>query len=114
MKRVGMTWRVDLTHWEEYKHIHLNPWPELMSAIQEHGIHNYSIFAMPPDTAAGAVRVFAYMEIDGENVMAALYQLAQTNIKKKWDDEVTVWVLPEGMTGSDVQFMEIEQVFYCP
>lgn len=107
MKRVGMTWRVDPAHWEEYKAIHLNPWPELMEAIQEVGIHNYNIFAF-------GTRVFAYMEIEGDDPYAALNVLEQTDIKKKWDEEVTVWVMPQAAEGSDIQFMELEPIFYCP
>lgn len=107
MKRVGMTWQVDPAYWEEYKAIHLNPWPELLEAIQEVGIHNYSIYAF-------GTRVFAYMEVEGDDVYGALNRLAQTDIKKKWDAEVTAWVLPEAQEGSGIQFMELEQIFYCP
>lgn len=107
MKRVGMTWRVNPANWEEYKQIHLNPWPELIDAIQAVGIHNYSIYAF-------GTRVFAYMEIDGDDVYAALNTLAQTGIKQKWDAEVTVWVAPEAEDGSGIQFMELEPIFYCP
>jgi len=107
MKRVGMTWRVDPAHWEEYKAIHLNPWPELMQAIQDVGIHNYSIFAY-------GTRVFAYMEIDGDDPYQALDVLAQTDIKKKWDAEVTAWVMPEAEEGTGIQFMELERIFFCP
>jgi L-rhamnose mutarotase len=107
VKRVGMTWQVDPAHWEEYKDIHLNPWPELLKAIQAVGIHNYSIFAF-------GTRVFAYMEIDGHDPYAALNVLAQTDIKKKWDAEVTTWVLPEADEGSGIQFMELQPIFYCP
>lgn len=107
MKRVGMTWQIDPAYWAEYKEIHLNPWPELIQAIQEAGIHNYSIYAF-------GTRVFAYMEVDNDDVYAALNNLAQTDIKKKWDQEVTAWVLPEAEEGSGVQFMELEQIFYCP
>lgn len=107
MKRVGMTWRVDPAHWEAYKEIHLNPWPELLEAIQSVGIHNYSIFAF-------GARVFATMEIDGDDPLEALDALAQTEIKKKWDEEVTVWVQPEAEDGAGIQFMELERIFFCP
>jgi L-rhamnose mutarotase len=107
MKRVGMTWQVDPAHWEEYKAIHLNPWPELTKAIQTVGIHNYSIFAF-------GTRVFAYMEIDGDDVYQAFNTLAATEIKKRWDAEVTTWVLPEAAEGCGIQFMELEPIFYCP
>jgi L-rhamnose mutarotase len=107
MKRVGMTWRVDPAHWEEYKQAHLNPWPELLQAIRQVGIHNYSIFAF-------GTRVFAYMELEGDDPLAAFQALAQTDIKKKWDAEVTIWVLPEAVEGTGIQFMELEPIFYCP
>lgn len=107
MKRVGMTWQVDPAHWDEYKQIHLNPWSDLIREIQAVGIHNYSIFAF-------GTRVFAYMEIDGDDPYSALSKLATTDVKKKWDQEVTVWVLPEAQEGTGVQFMELEPIFYSP
>ncbi len=106
MKRVGMTWRVAPEHWEAYKAIHLDPWPELLQAIQDAGIHNYSIFAF-------GTRVFAYMEVGGD-VASALDTLTQTGVKQRWDEEVTVWVMPEAEAGTGIQFMELEQIFYCP
>jgi L-rhamnose mutarotase len=107
MHRVGMTWQVKPEYWEAYKEVHLHPWPELVAAIQEYGIHNYSIFAF-------GTRAFAYMEVDGDDVQAVLNALAQTDIKKKWDAEVTVWVAPEATEGTGVQFLELERIFYCP
>lgn len=106
MNRIGMTWRIDPAQWEAYKAIHLNPWPELLEAIQAEGIHNYSIFAF-------GTRVFAYMEVEGD-VAAALARLNQTEIKHRWDAEVTVAVLPEASDGSGVQFQPLESIFYCP
>jgi L-rhamnose mutarotase len=107
MKQVGMTWRVAPQHWEEYKQIHLNPWPELITAIQEFGIHNYSIWAF-------GTRLFSYFEFDGDDLDAAMAALTRTDVKRKWDAEVTVWVEPKAADGADVQFMELERVFYCP
>ena len=107
MKRVGMTWQVNPADWEAYRAIHLDPWPELLTAIQEAGIHNYSIYAF-------GTRVFAYMEIDGDDPYEALGRLAQTEIKKKWDAEVTVCVAPQAQEGTGLQFMELERIFYCP
>jgi L-rhamnose mutarotase len=123
MKRVGMTWRVRPAHWKEYRDIHLNPWPELITAIQNVGIHNYSIFAFPDAESSGhplaeagdyRTRVFAYLEIEGDDVLAVFNTLAQAEIKKRWDAEVTAWVLPEAVEGSSVQFMPLEPIFFCP
>lgn len=107
MKRVGMTWQVNPAHWEEYKAIHLQPWPELLEAIQAVGIHNYSIFAF-------GTRVFAYMEIDDDDPYAPLAKLSQTDVKKQWDAAVTQWVLPEAAEGSGIQFMDLPSIFFCP
>jgi L-rhamnose mutarotase len=114
MKRIGMTWQVKPAHWKEHKDIHLNPWPDLLKAIQDVGIHNYSIFALPDAETSGHTRVFAYLEIDGDDVLAVFNTLAQTGIKKRWDAKVAAWVLPEAVEGSGVQFMPLEPIFYCP
>ena len=79
----------------------------LIAAIQAVDIHNYSIFAFGD-------RVFAYMEVAGDDVYAALNELAQTEIKRKWDASVTIWVTPEAAGGSGIQFMSLEPIFYCP
>jgi L-rhamnose mutarotase len=107
MKRVGMTWQIDPARWDEYKAIHLNPWPKLLHEIQAVGIHNYSIFAF-------GTRVFAYMEIDGDDPYVALARLSETDVKKQWDQEVTVMVLPEAAEGAGVQFMDLPSIFFCP
>ena len=107
MQRIGMTWRVDPERWDAYKTIHLNPWPELITAIQTAGIHNYSIFAF-------GTRVFAYLEVEDGDVYDVFNTLAQTDIKRKWDDEVTTWVMPEAADGTGIQFMQLEPIFFCP
>lgn len=106
MKRVGMTWRVHPERLEPYTDIHLNPWPELLEAIQEVGIHNYSIFAL-------GNRMFAYMEVDGD-ISEALGKLGETDVYKRWAVEVNPWVMPAAVESGDIQFREIEQIFYCP
>lgn len=106
MKRVGMTWRVQPENWEAYKQIHLQPWPALIEAIQAVGIHNYSIFAF-------GTRVFAYMEVERDDVVSALTELAETEVKQRWDAEVTAWVMPEAEDGVAIQFLELEPIFHC-
>jgi L-rhamnose mutarotase len=107
MKRVGMTWRVDRQFWEGYREIHMHPWPELLQAFAEHGVHNFNCYAL-------GTRVFAYLEIEGDDVLQVLGEVAQTEIKKKWDAEVTVQVLPTAADDCDQQFLEIERIFYAP
>ena len=59
-------------------------------------------------------RVFAYLEIEGDDVLQVLGEVAKTEIKKKWDAEVTVQVLPTAADDCDQQFLEIERIFYAP
>ncbi len=106
MNRIGMTWRVHPEHLEPYTNIHLNPWPELLEAIQEVGIHNYNIFALGD-------RMFAYLEVDGD-IDEALATLGETDVYKRWAVEVNPWVKPEATDGGGIQFMEIDQIFFCP
>ncbi len=103
MTRLGLTWQVDPEKWDEYKDIHLNPWPELIETLQSAGIHNYNIFAL-------GTRVFAYLELDDDEAMA---NIQETEVMHRWNEKVLPWVLPEAVEGSGVQFMELERIFYC-
>ena len=111
MKKIGMTWDVKPEHWEEYRDIHLNAakeWPELLEAFAQHGVHNFNCFAF-------GYRIFAYLEIrDEDEVYDVLEKVAQTPIKKKWDVKVMPWLKPKAAEKSDVQFLEIERIFYSP
>jgi len=69
---------------------------------------------MPPEETATDRRVFAYLEIEGDNLNQVLDALAQTDVKEKWDKQVTIWVMPNATEGSGIQFMELERIFYCP
>lgn len=102
-----MTWRVDPGNWEQYKRVHLEPWPELIEEIQKVGIRNYSVFAF-------GTRAFAYFEVESGTAQEALEKLSSTVVKKSWDDEVTRFVLPEADDGAGVQFLQLERIFYCP
>ena len=105
MKRVDLSWGVGPSHWEEYNDIHLNTWPELIEAIHDVGIHNYDIFAF-------GTGISAYMDVGCEDAYAALGELAKTDIKKKWDNKVAAWIMPEAEDGIALQFMELESIFY--
>lgn len=108
MKRVGLTWRADPDNWEFYRDIHINPWPDLIPEFQKVGIHNFSVWAF-------GTRLFGYLEIpDDEDVYDLLGKVGETDIKIKWDEEVTVHVLSEAEEGTNIQFLELEEIFYVP
>ncbi|SHJ22864.1 L-rhamnose mutarotase [Pseudozobellia thermophila] len=60
----------------EYIRRHNPIWPELETALKEHGTNNYSIFIDPQSNC-----LFAYVETVSENQWNAI---AQTEICQKW------------------------------
>ena len=60
----------------EYQSRHSPIWPELDSALKEHGVLSYSIF-LHPDTG----QLFAYVEIEDE---ARWQAIAETSVCKRW------------------------------
>lgn len=61
---------------EEYRRRHDALWPELAQVLQEHGVHNYSIFH-----DAETNRLFAYAETEDEARWAAI---ANTDVCQRW------------------------------
>ena len=74
------------------------------------------ILVAEPLAAEGLDDLFIVNTVAGADklrVIAALARLSSTPIKQRWDDEVTVAVLPEAVEGGGVQFLELESIFYC-
>lgn len=61
---------------EEYERRHNPIWPELEKTLNDHGVHNYSIFL---DSDSG--HLFAYAEIEDEKRWA---EIAGTEICRRW------------------------------
>ena len=107
MKQVGMTWRARPECWEQYRDIHLNVWPELLQTFAEHGVHNFNCYAF-------GTQIFAYLEIEGDDVYEVLGRVAETETKKRWDALVMPWLEPEAVDGCGKTFLEIEHIFHSP
>ena len=60
MNRVGFLFKIRPGLKNEYKKAHDEIWPELIKAMTDCGIHNYSIYFREDGTC------FAYMEIEGD------------------------------------------------
>ena len=60
----------------EYQRRHNPIWPELQKVLNEHGVHNYSIFL---DRTSD--RLFAYAEIESEDLWQ---KIAQTEACRRW------------------------------
>lgn|SRR5215813_4183246 len=60
----------------EYRRRHNPIWPELRDVLEQHGVHNYSIF-LDPSTGS----LFAYAELESE----VLWQkIAQHPVCRRW------------------------------
>ena len=76
MIRKAFVMSVHPGHEQEYERRHRPIWPELEKVLQDHGVHNYSIFLHP-----GTHQLFGYVEIDDEARWAAI---AATPECRRW------------------------------
>lgn len=76
MIRKAFLMTLDAAREDEYRKRHNPIWPELESALKEHGVHNYSIFL---DSASHTL--FAYVEIESEERWR---QIAETEACRRW------------------------------
>ena len=81
MKRFGQLIGLRPEVLEEYKRYHAAVWPEILDAIREAGIRNYSIFHFDG-------KLFAYFEYTGpdEEFEARMRELAQAPRMREWWD----------------------------
>ena len=86
----------------EYERRHSPIWPELETALKEHGVHNYSIF-LHPET----LQLFGYVEIEDESRWAAI---AETSVCEKWWKHMSD-VMPSNPDSSPVS-EELREVFH--
>jgi L-rhamnose mutarotase len=64
---------------QEYVRAHQDVWPEMLDALREAGIHNYTIFR-------DGYRVFGYFEAD--DLAEAARRLAAQPVSARWQDEM--------------------------
>ena len=64
---------------DEYVAAHRNVWPEMLDALRDAGIRNYSIYRAGNE-------VFGYFEAD--DLDAAERYLAQQDVSARWQDEM--------------------------
>jgi L-rhamnose mutarotase len=76
-QRSAFVLRVRRDRIEEYVEAHRAVWPEMLAALREAGIRNYTIFRAGTD-------VFGYFEAD--DLAAAGRHLAAHEINRRWQD----------------------------
>lgn len=76
-ERTAFVLRVRPDRLEEYVHAHEAVWPEMLEAIRQAGIRNYTIFR-------DGNRMFGYFEAD--DLAAAGQYLAEQDVSARWQD----------------------------
>jgi len=102
MKRKSFVMSVKPEFELEYEKRHNPIWPELETALKDHGVLSYSIF-MDPATH----QLFAYAEIEDE---ARWNAIAQTPVCRRWWAYMKE-IMPTNPDGSPVS-RELREVFH--
>lgn len=102
MIRKGFVMSVSPEHAAEYRRRHNPIWPELESALKEHGVLSYSIFLHPHTH-----QLFAYAEIEDEQKWNAI---AQTEICRRWWAYMKE-IMPSNPDNSPVA-SDLQEVFF--
>lgn len=104
MARVAIRLKVREGQQEEYRRTHRNVWPELLQAIKDVGIHNYSIFLDGTD-------LFLYLETEGD-FEKAWRPLRQTEISRRWQEYMSPILEPaQGLDPGEAP-KTMEEVFH--
>lgn len=90
---------------QEYKELHMNPWPEVLQTIKDCNITNYSIFLH-------GNLVFAYFEYTGEDYSTDMEKMAQDKITIEWWRHTKPCFEKYAMSNEDEFYCDMEQIFH--
>jgi L-rhamnose mutarotase len=79
MQRMGRVIKLKAEIIPEYKRIHAAVWPEILKAIHDSNVRNYTIFLKEPENL-----LFAYWEYHGTDYDADMKQAAGAPRMKEW------------------------------
>lgn len=77
MERFGIVIKVKREKLEEYKSLHANPWPEVVTTLRDHGLKNFSIYHKDE-------YLFGYFEYYGSDLESDLKRMNEIPIYNKW------------------------------
>jgi L-rhamnose mutarotase len=77
MKRYGMVIKVRPEKLEEYKRLHAQVWPEVVSMIRQCNIRNYSIYIKDES-------LFSYFEYVGDDFDGDMAKMAADPVTQQW------------------------------
>jgi L-rhamnose mutarotase len=104
MKRYGNVIKVKPEKLEYYKKLHANPWPEVIKAIRECNIRNFSIYLKDD-------YLFSYYEYIGEDFEADMKKLSE--LTKVWLKETDPCQTPVESAKKGEWWSAMEEVFHA-
>jgi L-rhamnose mutarotase len=107
MKRFGQLIGLRPERLEEYKRYHAAVWPEILAAIREAGIRNYSIFHFEG-------KLFAYFEYTGpeDEFEERMRTLARAPRMREWWDIMDPMQVPPAGRQPGAWWADMEEVFH--
>lgn len=103
MKRYGNVIKVKPERLDYYKQLHAKPWPEVIKAINECNVRNFSIYYKEGF-------LFSYYEYIGDDYTADMKKLSE--LTKEWLKETDPCQVPVESAKEGEWWSEMEEVFH--
>ncbi|MFH1739247.1 MAG: L-rhamnose mutarotase [bacterium] len=95
---------------DEYKELHANTWPGVLSMIHDCNIRNYSIYLGELDE--DEYYLFSYFEYIGEDFDADMARMAADSTTQEWWKVTIPCQIPIPIRGEDEWWATMEEVFH--
>lgn len=102
MQRYCFTFQLSPGAEEEYKRRHDEIWPELVDAIKDAGVRNYTLFRR-------GTQVIAYCECEPD-AATAFGRVGQTDVNRRWAESFEGVI--EELTDEQGRLMEAVEVWH--
>jgi len=104
MGRTAFMFRIKPELKDEYKKAHDEVWPELVKAIRDVGIRNYSIYFRKNGT------LFAYLETDDFD--SAMIKLSKMDVNTRWQKYMDKYFVKNDSSIIGPEMEVLEEVFH--
>lgn len=111
MKRYGSVIGLHPEKVEEYKRLHAEVWPSILSIIHQCGIRNYSIYLRVLDD--GKPYLFSYFEYVGKDFAADMAIMAAAPETQQWWKFTDPCQKPLSDRVSGEWWAGMQEVFHC-
>lgn len=107
MQRMGMVIGIDPEKIAEYKDLHAAVWPQVLAALKNANVRNYSIFLREPENL-----LFGYWEYHGKDFEADMAQVADDPETRSWWSFCSPCQLPLASRSEGEHWAMMEKVFH--